>query len=88
VRTFDVSPGVVDTAMTRSMEVWRGYEDWTPAERVVEMVAAIAAGELDAWSGRFLRAGVDDLAAVRGVVPRDAARQLRLLPYGDGDPLA
>ena len=35
--------------------------DWTPPERVVELVAAIAAGELDAWSGRFLRAGKDDL---------------------------
>ena len=33
----------------------------TPPERVVELVAAIAAGELDPWSGRFLRAGADDL---------------------------
>jgi NAD(P)-dependent dehydrogenase (short-subunit alcohol dehydrogenase family) len=87
VRAFDVSPGVVDTAMTRAMQVWQGFEDWTPPERVVEMVAAIAAGELDAWSGRLLRAGVDDLAAVRGVTPEDAARQLRMRPYGDDDPL-
>lgn len=87
VRAFDVSPGVVDTPMTRSMHMWRGFEDWTPAERVVELVAAIAAGELDVWSGRLLRAGVDDLDAVRSMIPEDAARQLRLLPYGDGDPL-
>jgi NAD(P)-dependent dehydrogenase (short-subunit alcohol dehydrogenase family) len=88
VRAFDVSPGVVDTAMTRSMAIWQGYEDWTPPERVVELVTAIAAGELDTWSGRFLRAGADDVATLRSVSPADAARQLRLRPYGDDDPLA
>jgi NAD(P)-dependent dehydrogenase (short-subunit alcohol dehydrogenase family) len=88
VKAFDVAPGVVDTPMTRSMEMWRGFEDWTPAERVVEIVAAIAAGELDAWSGRFVRAGKDDLETLRTVAPADAARQLRLRPYGDDDPLA
>jgi NAD(P)-dependent dehydrogenase (short-subunit alcohol dehydrogenase family) len=88
VRTFDVAPGVVETGMTRSMPKWKGKTDWTPPERVVEMVAAIAAGELDAWSGRFLRAGVDHLDTVRGLAPDDAARQLRLRPYGDDDPLA
>jgi NAD(P)-dependent dehydrogenase (short-subunit alcohol dehydrogenase family) len=88
VHAFDVSPGVVDTEMTRSMDMWRNFTGWTPPERVVEVVAAIAAGELDAWSGRFIRAGKDDLAALRGTSPADAARQLRLLPYGDDDPLA
>lgn len=87
VRAFDVSPGVVDTPMTRSMPMWRGFEDWTPAERVVELVAAIAAGELDQWSGRFVRAGADDLDTLRTTQPEDAARQLRLRPFGDDDPL-
>jgi NAD(P)-dependent dehydrogenase (short-subunit alcohol dehydrogenase family) len=87
VRAFDVSPGVVDTQMTRRMQMWRGFEDWTPPEQVVELVAAIAAGDLDAWSGRLLRAGVDDPDAARAMTPEDAARQLRLRPYGDGDPL-
>jgi hypothetical protein len=50
VKAFDVAPGAADTPMTRSMEMWRGFEDWTPPERVVEIVAAIAAGQLDAWS--------------------------------------
>jgi len=87
VHAFDVAPGVVDTPMTRSMEMWRDFTDWTPPERVVELIAAVAAGELDAWSGRFLRAGADDLATLRGVAPEDTARQLRLRPYGDDDPL-
>ena len=64
-----------------------GYTDWTPPEQVVEMVAAIAAGELDQWSGRFLRVGDDDPTRSRTADPQDAARQLRLQPYGDDDPL-
>ena len=87
VHAFDVAPGVVDTPMTRSMEMWRDFTDWTPPERVVELVAAVAAGELDAWSGRFLRAGADDLASLRSISPEGTARQLRLRPYGDDDPL-
>jgi NAD(P)-dependent dehydrogenase (short-subunit alcohol dehydrogenase family) len=88
VRAFDVAPGVVETEMTRSMPMWKGYTDWTPPEKVVEFVAAIAAGELDQWTGRFLRAGKDDVAALRAVTPTDTARQLRLGPYGNDDPLA
>jgi NAD(P)-dependent dehydrogenase (short-subunit alcohol dehydrogenase family) len=88
VRVFDVAPGVVDTPMTRSMPMWRGFTAWTPPEQVVDLVTAIAGGELDAWSGRFLRAGVDEPALLRGTTPEDAARQLRLRPYGDDDPVA
>jgi NAD(P)-dependent dehydrogenase (short-subunit alcohol dehydrogenase family) len=87
VHAFDVAPGVVDTPMTRSMEMWRDFTDWTPPERVVELVVAIAAGELDAWSGRLLRAGADDLEAAKRLTPEGTARRLRLLPYGDDDPL-
>ncbi|SDF45048.1 Short-chain dehydrogenase [Blastococcus fimeti] len=87
VRAFDVAPGVVRTAMSTSMSAHAGKTDWTPPEKVVELVAAIAAGELDQWSGRFVRAGKDDLDVLRATSPEDAARQLRLRPYGDGDPL-
>jgi NAD(P)-dependent dehydrogenase (short-subunit alcohol dehydrogenase family) len=88
VTAFDVAPGVVDTPMTRSMEMWRDFTDWTPPERVIELVVAIAAGELDAWSGRFLRAGKDEIDVLRRLTPDGAARQLRLQPYGDSDPVA
>jgi NAD(P)-dependent dehydrogenase (short-subunit alcohol dehydrogenase family) len=87
VHAFDVAPGVVDTPMTRSMEMWRGFEDWTAPERVVELIAAVAAGELDDWAGRFVRAGKDDVEALRGLTPQAADRQLRLRPYGGTDPL-
>ena len=87
VRAFDVAPGVVGTAMTHSMPMWRGKTDWTPPEKVVGLVAAIAAGELDQWSGRFLHADREDVDTLRDITPDDAARQLRLRPYGDDDPL-
>jgi NAD(P)-dependent dehydrogenase (short-subunit alcohol dehydrogenase family) len=87
VHAFDVAPGVVDTPMTRSMEMWRDFTDWTPPERVVELITAIAAGELDAWAGRFIRAGKDDVETLRSLTPSDDVRQLRLKPYGEGDPL-
>jgi 3-oxoacyl-[acyl-carrier protein] reductase len=87
VHAFDVAPGVVDTPMTRSMPMWQGFTGWTPPERVVGMVAAIAAGELDAWGGRYLHVDKDTLESLRGRTPEDAARQLRLRPYGEGDPL-
>ena len=86
VHAFDVAPGVVETEMTRAMPMWKGFTDWTPPERVVDLVGAIAAGELDAWSGRFVRAGRDDLERLRTTTPERSARQLRLEPLADDDP--
>ena len=87
VTVFDLAPGVVDTPMTRAMSLWEGKTDWTPPEDVVAFVAAIAAGELDQWSGRLLRVGADDPTSVAGRTPEGDARRLRLRPYGDDDPL-
>ncbi len=88
VRAFDLAPGVVDTAMTRAMPMHAGRTEWTRPADVVDLVVAIAAGELDQWSGRFFRAGADDLDTLRATTPSGNARKLRLVPYGDGDPLA
>jgi NAD(P)-dependent dehydrogenase (short-subunit alcohol dehydrogenase family) len=88
VRAFDLAPGVVDTAMTRAMPMHEGRTEWTRPEDVVDLVVAVAAGELDRWSGRFFRAGVDSLDTLRATTPSGDARKLRLVPYGDGDPLA
>jgi NAD(P)-dependent dehydrogenase (short-subunit alcohol dehydrogenase family) len=87
VHVFDLAPGVVRTSMSTSMSLHENRTEWTDPERVVEFVAAIAAGELDAWSGRFLHAGTDDLDALRAHTPSGAERQLRLRPYGDDDPV-
>lgn len=91
VLAFEVAPGVVRTDMTGGMRGHSDRTDWTPLAAVVDLVAAIARGELDAWSGRFLRAGTDDPA---GLARRAAhglpatARTVGLLPYGADDPLA
>jgi NAD(P)-dependent dehydrogenase (short-subunit alcohol dehydrogenase family) len=87
VRAFDLAPGVVDTEMTRAMPMHAGRTEWTRPEDVVALAVAIAAGELDQWSGRFLRAGADDLETLRSTTPEDAARRLRLRPYGADDPI-
>ena len=87
VRAFDLAPGVIDTEMTRGMPMHAGRTDWTRPADVVALAVSIAAGELDQWSGRFLRAGADDLDTLRATTPEGTARQLRLRPYGDTDPI-
>jgi 3-oxoacyl-[acyl-carrier protein] reductase len=89
--SFEVAPGVVQTEMTGAMAVHDDRTEWNAPGEVVALVQAIARGELDAWSGRYLRAGVDDPATLASVAERglpDDARTLRLQPYGDDDPLA
>jgi NAD(P)-dependent dehydrogenase (short-subunit alcohol dehydrogenase family) len=88
VRAFDLAPGVIDTDMTRAMAMHTGRTDWTRPEDVVALAVAIAAGELDQWSGRFFRAGADDLDTLRTTSPDGSGRQLRLQPYGPDDPIA
>jgi 3-oxoacyl-[acyl-carrier protein] reductase len=97
LRTFEVAPGVVQTDMTASMDMHVGRTEWTPVERTVEMMVAIASGELDAWSGTFLRVTHDTPASLRAAVrtgsgdaqavPGPEARRLRVTRYGDDDPM-
>jgi NAD(P)-dependent dehydrogenase (short-subunit alcohol dehydrogenase family) len=91
IRAFDLAPGVVRTEMTLSMDLHRGRTEWTEPTDVTDLVMALAGGELDAWSGRFVRAGVDTPATLRdraGLGLDDDARTLRLRPWGTTDPLA
>ncbi|GAA4285033.1 hypothetical protein GCM10022261_25640 [Brevibacterium daeguense] len=61
LRIFEMSPGVIETDMTRAMPVhdFRTDKDWTNPAEVVALALALAGGDLDAWSGRYVRAGVD-----------------------------
>lgn len=91
IPTLDLMPGVVRTDMTESMEAHAGRAEWTDPTDVTELVVAFAAGELDVWSGRFVRAGLDTPGslAVRGAEDLDpGARSLAVRPWGEGDPLA
>lgn len=90
IAVFEMSPGVVDTEMTRSMPVHKDRREWTDPADVVSLAAALADGKLDAWSGRFVRAGVDTVEALQrraAVGDLDDARQLVLQPYGVDDPI-
>jgi 3-oxoacyl-[acyl-carrier protein] reductase len=93
IRAFELAPGAVRSAMTAGMPMHaeRPDEEWTPVELTVDLVVGIAHGEIDELTGRYLRAGVDDLRTLRAragwIVERDA-RTLRIRPYAEDDPLA
>lgn len=92
LRAFEVAPGLVRTAMSEGMARHGDLPDdaWTPVDAAVELVVAIAGGQLDELSGRYLRADCDSVASLRAaagtIVERDA-RTLRMRAWGEGDPL-
>ena len=88
---FDLAPGVVRTDMTESMLMHRDRTEWTSPADVTGLLLAIASGDLDDWSGRLVRAGLDTPASLstrarEGLGELD--RTLGLVPWGDDDPLA
>lgn len=91
LRTFEVSPGSVQTDMTANMPMHAGRTEWSPVEDTVEMVRAISRGDLDAWSGAFLRVTHDSPELLRAAAARGAAtggaRRLRVCSWGEGDPM-
>lgn len=91
VHAFDMAPGVVETDMTHSMELHQGRTEWTDPQDVTALALALADGELDGFSGRFVRAGTDDLDVLRERSRAglgDGERMLRLRPWGPDDPVA
>lgn len=91
VHAFDLAPGVVQTDMTASMEMHTGRTEWTDPADVTALLLAMADGQLDAFSGRLVRAGADTLDSLRARAEAglgDGARMLRLRPWGDDDPVA
>ncbi len=90
IHAFDLSPGVVRTDMTASMTIHRDRTEWTDPSEVTSLVLSIASGELDAWAGRMVRAGVDrasELVRVAASGLSDTARTLTLERYGAPDPI-
>lgn len=89
VSVFDVSPGLVRTAMTAGMPMWAEAppEGWTPVEHVVDLIIRLARGDGDALSGRFIHATDDLDSLVVAAATRTDARKLRIQRYADTDPL-
>ena len=91
IRAFDLAPGVIETDMTHSMKMHHGRTEWTSPQEVTDLALALASGDLDAWSGRLVRAGADTPASLRARAEEglgDDDRRLRLHPWGADDPLA
>jgi NAD(P)-dependent dehydrogenase (short-subunit alcohol dehydrogenase family) len=91
LKVFEVAPGVVQTDMTASMDMHVDRTDWTPVEKTVEMVLAIAQGELDGCSGWFIRVSEDtpkSLKSLAATAAGNIARRLRVLPAHPEDPMA
>ena len=89
IRAFDFMPGVVYTDMTAGMAVHAGRTDWTDPADVTDLVLALVSGRLDAWSGRFLRAGLSTVAdlqarAAAGLGPEE---RTLVLARGPHDPM-
>ena len=86
VHAFNFSPGRVRTAMTETLGLGDNASlEWTPMEHAVEGFLAIARGELDALSGRFLHAN-DDLPALAARADELVAAQGRVLTFADAYP--
>lgn len=62
VRVFSISPGMVKTDMTAGVfaDLWDDTDTWTPVGKALDLVADLDAGVLDALSGRYFRAAIDD----------------------------
>lgn len=62
VRVFAMSPGVVKTDMTAEVysDIWDDEDEWTPIETPVDLIMDLDSGLLDALSGRYIRAAIDD----------------------------
>lgn len=81
LRIFEMAPGVVETAMTMSMPVhdFRGEGDWTSPQQVSDLALALASGTLDAYTGRYVRAGADtEESLLAEAEPADSTRRLVL----------
>jgi 3-oxoacyl-[acyl-carrier protein] reductase len=74
------------------MPLHEGRTEWTDVADLVALVVAAARGELDAWSGGFVRAGTDTVTSLAEAAARPdrpaLARRLGLVPYGKDDPVA
>lgn len=79
IRSFDLAPGHIETAMTRAMPMHEGRTEWTDPKDVVALAAAIADGSLDELSGRFFRADTDTPESLRASVADILDRNARTL---------
>lgn len=91
LRAFAVAPGTVRTDMTGSMQLHQGRTEFTPVELTTNLVLAIHRGEVDSWSGKYLRVTHDSPESLASYelahgAPAETARRLAITPWGADDP--
>lgn len=79
LRTFEMAPGVVRTDMTAAMPMHTRRTEWTDPADVVALLVSIARGDLDDWSGCYLRAGPDTPESLRAAAAAGDGPQSRRL---------
>ena len=84
LRIFEMAPGVVETSMTKSMPVhdFRGEGDWTSPQQVTDLALALSSGTLDAFTGRYVRAGADTEESLLAEVAAGFTESTRRLVLG------
>lgn len=91
VVALDFSPGLVRTAMTEDVPAFADIpaDQWTDIEVAADVVVELAAGRLDALTGRFVHVADDlEVLAHRAQqIAADGARTLTLRPFGPDDPV-
>lgn len=91
LRSFAIAPGTVRTDMSTSMELHAGRTEFTPVSATTDLVLAIHRGELDSWSGKYLRVTHDSPQSLASFerehgAPAESARRLAITPWGEEDP--
>jgi 3-oxoacyl-[acyl-carrier protein] reductase len=79
IPVFVISPGLVRTAMTE--DDFPADAPWTPPELAPRLVRALASGQADALSGRYIHAehdDVDDIVARAEQIAREDLNAIRL----------
>ena len=85
----DTQPDAVEQSLPHP-DAHAGRTEWTDPAVVTDLVLALVAGELDAWSGRFVRAGIDTVPSLRARAQTGLGPDERtlVLALGASDPLA
>lgn len=91
IKAFAVSPGIIDTDLARSLQVNAHISEYPPVDPTLDLITAIGSGELDDWSGAYLRPTVDTVASLKAArhqrIDDPEVRSLGILSWGPDDPI-
>lgn len=85
VRVFAMSPGMVKTDMTAAVfaDRWDDADTWTPIEKCLDLITDLDSGMLDALSGRYFRAAIDDWRSLASRAEEVLSRDTNIMRLGE-----